>query len=139
MKKILLTLLSLLIIFNLSACNKVEESKIERNISKSEKFSTEEINKAMVAVEQYFAFKDAELTKIYYDEEKSNEVVDVYKTNGRGSLNDITPDNIMVIFTDFTVSSDINEGLSEGEYEAFNWILIREDKNSDWKVDDYGY
>lgn len=139
MKKILLTLLSLLIIFNLSACNKAEESKIERNIGKSEKFSTEEINKAMVTVEQNFAFKDAELTKIYYDEEKSNEVVDVYKTNGRGSLNDITPDNIMVIFTDFTVSSDINEGLSEGEYEAFNWILIREDKNSDWKVDDYGY
>lgn len=139
MKKILLTLLSLLIIFNLSACNKAEESKIERNIGKSEKFSTEEINKAMVTVEQNFAFKDAELTKIYYDEEKSNEVVDVYKTNGRGALNDITPDNIMVIFTDFTVSSDINEGLSEGEYEAFNWILIREDKNSDWKVDDYGY
>lgn len=139
MKKILLTLLSLLIIFNLSACNKAEESKIERNIGKSEKFSTEEINKGMVTVEQNFAFKDAELTKIYYDEEKSNEVVDVYKTNGRGALNDITPDNIMVIFTDFTVSSDINEGLSEGEYEAFNWILIREDKNSDWKVDDYGY
>lgn len=139
MKKILLTLLSLLIILNLSACNKAEESKIERNIGKSEKFSTEEINKGMIAVEQNFAFKDAELTKIYYDEEKSNEVVDVYKTNGRGSLNDITPDNIMVIFTDFTVSSDINEGLSEGEYKAFNWILIREDKNSDWKVDDYGY
>ena len=139
MKKILLTLLSLLIIFNLSACNKAEESKIERNIGKSEKFSTEEINKGMVTVEQNFSFKDAELTKIYYDEEKSNEVVDVYKTNGRGALNDITPDNIMVIFTDFTVSSDINEGLSEGEYKAFNWILIREDKNSDWKVDDYGY
>lgn len=139
MKKILMILLSLLIIFNLSACNKGEESKIERNIGKSEKFSTEEINKGMVTVEQNFAFKDAELTKIYYDEEKSNEVVDVYKTNGRGALNDITPDNIMVIFTDFTVSSDINEGLSEGEYKAFNWILIREDKNSDWKVDDYGY
>lgn len=139
MKKILLTLLSLLIIYNLSACTKAEESNIERNIGKSEKFSTEEINKAMVTVEQNFAFKDAELTKIYYDEEKSNEVVDVYKTNGRGALNDITPDNIMVIFTDFTVSSDINEGFSEGEYEAFNWILIREDKNSDWKVDDYGY
>lgn len=139
MKKILLTLLSLLIIFNLSACNKAEESNIERNIGKSEKFSTEEIDKAMVTVEQNFAFKDAELTRIYYDEEKSNEVVDVYKTNGRGALNDITPDNIMVIFTDFTVSSDINEGLSEGEYKAFNWILIREDKNSDWKVDDYGY
>ena len=139
MKKTLLTLLSLLIIFNLSACNKAEESKIERNIGKSEKFSTEEINKAMVLVEQSFVFKDAELTKIYYDEEKSNEEVDVYKTYGRGALNDITPDNIMVIFTDFTVSSDINEGLSEGEYKAFNWILIREDKNSDWKVEEKGY
>ena len=139
MKKILLTLLSLLIIFNLSACNKAEESKIERNIGKSEKFSTEEINKAMVTVEQNFTFKDAELTKIYYDEEKSNEEVDVYKTYGRGSLNDITPDNIIVINTDFTVSSDINEGLSEGEYKAFNWILIREDKNSDWKVEEKGY
>lgn len=139
MKKILLTLLSLLIIFNLSACNKAEESNIERNIGKSEKFSTEEINKAMVTAEQNFAFKDAELTKIYYDEEKSNEEVDVYKTYGRGSLNDITPDNIIVINTDFTVSSDINEGLSEGEYKAFNWILIREDKNSDWKVEEKGY
>ena len=139
MKKTLLTLLSLLIIFNLSACNKAEESKIERNIGKSEKFSTEEINKAMVLVEQSFVFKDAELTKIYYDEEKSNEEVDVYKTYGRGSLNDITPDNIIVINTDFTVSSDVNEGLSEGEYKAFNWILIREDKNSDWKVEEKGY
>ena len=139
MKKILLTLLSLLIILNLSACNKAEESKIERNIGKSEKFSTEEINKGMIAVEQNFAFKDAELTKIYYDEEKSNEVVDVYKTNGRGSLNDITPDNIMVIFTDFTVSSDANETIDAGDYKAQKWILIREDKNSDWKVDDYGY
>lgn len=139
MKKILLTLFSLLIIFNLSACNKAEESKIERNIGKSEKFSTEEINKGMVTVEQNFEFKDAELTKIYYDEEKSNEEVDVYKTYGTGSLNDITPDNIIVINTDFTVSSDINEGLSEGEYKAFNWILVRDDKNSDWKVEEKGY
>ena len=139
MKKILLTLLSLLIIFNLSACNKAEESKIERNIGKSEKFSTEEINKAMVTVEQNFEFKDAEIIKIYYDEEKSNEEVDVYKTYGTGSMNDITPDNIIVINTDFTVGSDVKEGLSEGEYKAFNWILIREDKNSDWKVEEKGY
>ena len=139
MKKILLTLLSLLIIFNLSACNKAEESKIERNIGKSEKFSTEEIDKAMVLVEQNFEFKDAEITKIYYDEEKSNGEIEMYKKYGTGSMNDITPDNIIVINTDFTVSSDINEGLSEGEYKAFNWILIREDKNSDWKVEEKGY
>lgn len=139
MKKILLTLLSLLIIFNLSACNKAEESKIERNIGKSEKFSTEEINKGMVAVEQYFKLKDAEITKIYYDEEKANEDVETYMTYGNGSQNDINPDNVLIIYTDFTVSSDANETIDAGDYKAQKWILIREDKNSDWKVDDYGY
>ena len=139
MKKILLTLLSLLIIFNLSACNKAEESKIERNIGKSEKFSTEEINKAMVTVEQYFKLKDAEITKIYYDEEKANEDVEAYMTYGNGSSNGVTPDNVLIIYTDFTVTSDANETIDAGDYKAQKWILIREDKNSDWKVDDYGY
>lgn len=139
MKKILLTLLSLLIIFNLSACNKAEESKIERNIGKSEKFSTEEINKGMVAVEQYFKLKDAEITKIYYDEEKANEDVETYMTYGKGSQNDINPDNVLIIYTDFTVNSDANETIDAGDYKAQKWILIRADKNSDWKVDDYGY
>lgn len=139
MKKILMILLSLLIIFNLSACNKAEESKIERNIGKSEKFSTEEINKGMVAVEQYFKLKDAEITKIYYDEEKANEDVETYMTYGKGSQNDINPDNVLIIYTDFTVNSDENETIDAGDYKAQKWILIREDKNSDWKVDDYGY
>lgn len=139
MKKILMILLSLCIIFNLSACNKAEESKIERNIGKSEKFSTEEINKGMVAVEQYFKLKDAEITKIYYDEEKANEDVETYMTYGKGSQNDINPDNVLIIYTDFTVNSDENETIDAGDYKAQKWILIREDKNSDWKVDDYGY
>lgn len=139
MKKILMILLSLCIIFNLSACNKAEESKIERNIGKSEKFSTEEINKGMVAVEQYFKLKDAEITKIYYDEEKANEDVETYMTYGKGSQNDINSDNVLIIYTDFTVSSDENETIDAGDYKAQKWILIREDKNSDWKVDDYGY
>ena len=139
MKKILMILLSLCIIFNLSACNKAEESKIERNIGKSEKFSTEEINKGMVAVEQYFKLKDAEITKIYYDEEKANEDVETYMTYGNGSQNGINSDNVLIIYTDFTVNSDENETIDAGDYKAQKWILIREDKNSDWKVDDYGY
>lgn len=93
----------------------------------------------MVAVEQYFKLKDAEITKIYYDEEKANEDVETYMTYGKGSQNDINPDNVLIIYTDFTVSSDENETIDAGDYKAQKWILIREDKNSDWKVDDYGY
>ena len=60
---------------------------------------------------------------------------------GRGSENEVEPKNVIVLLCDFYVDdSGDNPVLNPGEtYTDYNFILIRDDKNSNWKVDDWGF
>jgi len=142
MKKISIYLSMILIMFSLVGCNQTTESNnIEVNLGKSTKFTQEEINKAVDCLKSDFDFKSCTLTKIYYDEEKSNTTIKNYFQFGKGSENNVKPENVIALLSDFDVDdSGDNPVLNPGEtYTDYNWILIRDDKDSDWKIDDFGF
>lgn len=142
MKKIVIYLSMILMIFSLVGCNQNNKStNIKLDIGESTKFSKEEIDNAVDCLKRSFDFEACTLTKIYYNEEISNTAVEDYLQFGNGSVNKVKDENVIVLLSDFDVdNSGDNPVLNPGEtYTNYNWILIRDDKNSDWKVDDCGF
>ena len=142
MKKIVIYLSMILMIFLLVGCNQNNKStNIKLDIGESTKFSKEEIDNAVDCLKRSFDFEACTLTKIYYNEEISNTAVEDYLQFGNGSVNKVKAENVIVLLSDFDVdNSGDNPVLNPGEtYTNYNWILIRDDKNSDWKVDDCGF
>ena len=142
MKKIVIYLSMILMIFSLVGCNQNNKStNIKLDIGESTKFSKEEIDNAVDCLKRSFDFVACTLTKIYYNEEISNTAVEDYLQFGNGSVNKVKAENVIVLLSDFDVdNSGDNPVLNPGEtYTNYNWILIRDDKNSDWKVDDCGF
>ena len=142
MKKIVIYLSMILMIFSLVGCNQNNKpTNIKDDIGESTKFSKEEIDNAVDCLKRSFDFEACTLTKIYYNEEISNTAVEDYLQFGNGSVNKVKAENVIVLLSDFDVdNSGDNPVLNPGEsYTNYNWILIRDDKNSDWKVDDCGF
>ena len=142
MKKIVIYLSMILMIFLLVGCNQNNKlTNIKIDIGESTKFSNEEIDNAVDCLKRSFDFEACTLTKIYYNEEISNTAVEDYLQFGNGSVNKVKAENVIVLLSDFDVdNSGDNPVLNPGEtYTNYNWILIRDDKNSDWKVDDCGF
>ena len=142
MKKIVIYLSMILMIFLLVGCNQNNKpTDIKLDIGESTKFSKEEIDNAVDCLKRSFDFEASTLTKIYYNEEISNTAVEDYLQFGNGSVNKVKDENVIVLLSDFDVdNSGDNPVLNPGEtYTNYNWILIRDDKNSDWKVDDWGF
>lgn len=142
MKKIVIYLSMILMIFSLVGCNQNNKStNIKLDIGESTKFSKEEIDNAVDCLKRSFDFEACTLTKIYYNEEISNTAVEDYLQFGNGSVNKVKAENVIVLLSDFDVdNSGDNPVLNPGEtYTDYNFILIRDDKNSNWKVDDWGY
>lgn len=142
MKKIVIYLSMILMIFSLAGCNQNNKpTDIKVDIGESTKFSKEEIDNAVDCLKRSFDFEACTLTKIYYNEEISNTAVEDYLQFGNGSVNKVKAENVIVLLSDFDVdNSGDNPVLNPGEsYTNYNWILIRDDKNSDWKVDDCGF
>ena len=142
MKKIFTYLSMILMIFSLVGCNQNNKpTDIKVDIGESTKFSKEEIDNAVDCLKRSFDFEACILTKIYYNEEISNTAVEDYLQFGNGSVNKVKAENVIVLLSDFDVdNSGDNPVLNPGEtYTNYNWILIRDDKNSNWKVDDCGF
>ena len=142
MKKIVIYLSMILMIFLLVGCNQNNKlTNIKIDIGESTKFSKEEIDNAVDCLKRSFDFEACTLTKIYYNEEISNTAVEDYLQFGNGSVNKVKAENVIVLLSDFDVdNSGDNPVLNPGEtYTNYNWILIRDDKNSNWKVDDWGF
>ena len=142
MKKIVIYLSMILMIFLLVGCNQNNKpTDIKLDIGESTKFSKEEIDNAVDCLKRSFDFEACTLTKIYYNEEISNTAVEDYLQFGNGSVNKVKAENVIVLLSDFDVdNSGNNPVLNPGEtYTNYNWILIRDDKISDWKVDDCGF
>ena len=139
MKRIVKYLSMILVILLLVGCSK--NTNITIDIGQSSKFSEEEINSAVDCLKENFDFEASTLTKIYYDENKSNTAIENYMQFGKGSENKVKPENVIVLLCDFYVDdSGDNPVLNPGEtYTDYNFILIRDDKNSNWKVDDWGF
>lgn len=143
MKKIILYALLILVIFSLAACQQVgKTNKVSVNIEASNKFSEEEINNAISCVKEKFKdFKGCTLKELWYDEEKSNNLIKGYLSNGKASVNGVKAENVIVFLSKFDVDSSSGDGSlnPNSTYSDWNWILIRDSKTGNWRVDDWGY
>ncbi|RII34623.1 DUF4829 domain-containing protein [Clostridium chromiireducens] len=81
------------------------------------------------------------MTKLWYDEKKSDQFIEGYLKNGRGSVNGVKPENVIVLLSNFDVDPSGGDGSlnPNSTYDNYNWILIRGSKMDNWKVDDRGY
>lgn len=143
MRKIVFFLCLILMVLSLMVVTQVGKTdNVVVNIGATDKFSKNEVNDAVNCVKESFkSFKGCTLTKLWYDEKKSNQCIEGYLKNGRGSVNGVKPENVIVLLSNFDVdSSGGNGGVNPNStYDNYNWILIRDSKADNWKVDDRGY
>jgi len=112
------------------------------SIGKSDKFSEKEINNAIDCVKKKFVdFKGCRLTQLWYDEEKSDSFIKGYMSNGKGSVNGVKAENVIVLLSNYDVDSSGGDGSlnPNSTYSSWNWILIRDSKTGTWRADDWGY
>ncbi len=140
MKRLLFIFSIIVITFSLVACEKTNNVNV--SIEKSESFSEEEINNAVETVKTHFkSFNGCTLTDIWYDESDSNKLVDDYLKYGGGLENNSTIENSIGLRSNFDVGSSGGDGSLEpnSTYTDWTWVLIRDNKNSNWKVQESGY
>lgn len=143
MKKIIISICLILLVFSLVSCKQAGKTdNVVVSIGESHKFSEIEIKNAVNCVKEKFKdFEGCNLTKLWYDEEKSNKFIEGYMSNGRGSDNGVKAENVIVLLSDFDVDSSGGDGSlnPNSTYSDWNWILIRDSKTENWRVDDWGY
>ncbi|HAM82030.1 hypothetical protein [Ornithinibacillus bavariensis] len=118
---ILIVLLSIMFYSQVGKTNNVQVS-----VEQSTKFSEEEINEAIVTVKKKFKeFRGCELTELWYSE----------------SSNGMKDENTMILLSNFKVNSSGGDGSFEpnSTQSDWNWILRRDSKNDNWRVDSWGY
>jgi hypothetical protein len=141
--RIILYLCLVLMMLSLVACRqagKTDDAVV--SIGESVKFSEKEITDAVSQVKIKFKdFRGCNLKKLWYDEEKSNSFIQGYLQGGKGSVNGAEAENVIVLLANFDVdSTGPDSGFSPNStYSNWNWILIRDSKTGNWRVDDWGY
>lgn len=142
MKKII-PLFLLLVLLSLTIYkHSFNTSQASITIGASSKFTQEDISSAVQQVQQKFKdFEGCKLTKLWYDEEKSNHFIEGYLQHGKGATNGVTASNVVVLLSDFDVDSSGGDGSlnPNSTYTDWNWILIRDNSDQPWRVDDWGY
>ncbi|MBE6023312.1 MAG: DUF4829 domain-containing protein [Cellulosilyticum sp.] len=132
MKKLILCFCLIVVIFSSATYYKRYKNNTPTiEISTSTKFSQDEIQQAIDCVQTNFSFPACTLTKLWYDEAKSNELI---------TLNSMDTENSIMIFSNFDVdgSGDNPVLTPNSTYTNYMWFLIREDTNSDWTIDHFG-
>ena len=131
----------------LAACSSAgKTNNAEVDYGRSAKFSEVEIKSAVEAVLIKFkTFKGCELTRLWYDEEKSDRMIQQDLSSGSGGNtiknSGADPENIIILYSDFKTSkSSIDVGFDpDVTYSNWSWILIWENADEKWKVVDWGY
>lgn len=89
--------------------------------------------------EEFATFdQECELIDLWYDKEKSDQVIDSYMKYGKGSVDEVKRENIIVIMSDIKTGENTWSFESNTIYTDWNWILIRDNQDSEWVVEDYG-
>ena len=137
-------LIILLLAFSLASCKQNESNKLKGVITEvghSDKFSEKEIKEAINTVKDEFDFEGCTLKKVWYEQEKSDYATSAYLGTGKGSINGVEPENIIVVFAEFDVDSKGGDGSFKpnSTYDNWQFILIRDSAKDDWKIDDWGY
>lgn len=131
-------LIAIIFLFSLTGCKGKADGDITIDIGDSSKFSEAEIDSAIKVVKDNFSFPGSKLKAVSYDEDKSEDAIKVFMEYGKGKGIDIDPNDVIVLFSDFDISGE-NPVLSKGEYKDYSWILVRKDKDKEWKIEDQGY
>ena len=122
-------------------CNAGTTKHAEINYGYSNKISENEIKSAVdIVIKDFKYFIGCDLRKLWYDEAVSNSEIEDYLLYGKGSINDIKKENIIILLSDFYVDSSGGDGSFEpnSTYENWMWILIREKNTANWVIDDWG-
>ena len=138
MKRCFRIILVIIFLFSLTACKGKADGDITIDKGDYSKFSEDEINSAIKVVKDNFSFPGSELKAVSYDEAKSEDAIKDFMEYGKGKGTYIDPNNVIVLFSEFDVTG-INPVLSKGEYKDYSWILVRKDKDREWKIEDQGY
>lgn len=142
MKKTILLIIVVLLATSLVACKEnIQENDVITDAGKSTKFNEKEVNEAIDTVKNEFDFEGCTLKKVWYEQEKSDYAASGYLGTGKGSINGVKPENVIVLFTQFDVDSLGGDGSFEPDsiYDDWQFILIRDDIKDDWEIDDWGY
>lgn len=110
-------------------------------IGESTKFSKQEIEDAIKKVKSGFPYPGATLTKIWYDEEISNDLIVDYLETGMGVVNKVKAENVIILLSNFEVGSiGVSPTLNPNStYTDYQWTLIRDSQTNEWKVNTWGY
>ena len=138
MKRLISAFCIILLLCSFVGCGKEDEDS--ENIE-SQKLSQDEINGAIRTATKYFKrhFKDCDLRGFEYDEERTEEMNEVYIEDGKVSDNGGEYKKVIVFKSDFHVNSNTQGCLNENSDYCYDFILTRRSKNGKWKVKDIGY
>lgn len=136
MRKIIISFCIMLLVFSLASCKRSNTTDgLIIDIGESNKFTKKEITEAIDLVKNNFNMPGSTLTKVWYEEEKSNSFVADYLKEGMEAV------NIIILLSNFDVDgSGDNPTLNPNStYTDYIWILARDSNTSDWQIDDWGY
>ena len=134
MKKIVCTMLGILLVFSLSACGGNVRGVKTHHVD-SEMYSQDDINSAIDTIKKEFKsdWKGCTLTEIYYaGDDCSKDHQDWADRNNA--------DEVIVLLSSFDVdSSGADWSLNPNStYDNWNWILVRTN-GGQWQHVDHGY
>lgn len=104
-------------------------------IDESDRFNLEEIEDAMSTVKKFFrSFYGCSMEKIWYNDNISEKNIEKYTT-------DISDrNNVILILCTFKTGDNCPAGLKENTvYKSYQWLLIRDNENSQWRIEENGY
>lgn len=134
MKKIVYTVLCILLGFSLSACGG-NVSEVKTHNVDSEIYSEDDINSAIDTIKKEFKrdWKGCTLTEIYYAGDDSS--IDHQDWADRYNA-----DEAIVLLSSFDVASSGGDGSlnPNSTYDDWNWILVRT-SGGQWQHVDHGY
>lgn len=118
------------------------KNEVEQIIKGSpDRFTEKEIRTGMSLIEETFSFPGATLNKLWYEETEASKLSASYRRYGRGQINGVKEENVLVILSEFiTGDKEDNPVLNPNStYTDYQWILIRDSKDNPWRIDDQGY
>ena len=142
-KIIMLILIALCLLSSCTNPGTVNNAEVE--YGNSILYNEAEINTAIETVLVKFKnFKGCDLIKLWYDEERSNAIIKQDMTsNGENTIKNsgATPENIMILFSEFYVDASGGDGSfnPDSVYNNWIWILLRNSADEKWKIADWGY
>jgi len=134
MKKIVCTMLCIMLLFGLSACGGDVSEEKTHNVE-SESYSEEDIKAAIDTIKKEFksGWKGCTLTEIYYaGDDCTKDHKDWADRNNA--------DEVIVLLSSFDVDSSGGNGSlnPNSTYSDWKWILVRTDGGK-WQHVDHGY